>query len=73
MYPDYEGPFKGMLSRYCWMCGEENPPIILSLDDQKLGCCEKHSRVLKETAFTRRDAGTKPKQRIRIAGHEVDW
>jgi hypothetical protein len=79
MYPEYEGPLKGSLSRFCWRCGEENPEITLAppngslVAGELLGCCPEHAKLLKENTFERRDAGTEAKRKVRIAGHVVDW
>jgi len=77
-YPEYEGPIKDALNRFCFICGTTNPPHAIASclpghpRDRLLGACDEHAKLVDEGMFDERPTGTRPKQKIRIAGHEVE-
>jgi hypothetical protein len=78
-YPEYEGPIKDMFTRFCYMCGQENPPRGASYNapgcdpSRVVGMCEKHYALVRGNKFeVDRETGTRKKSKVRIAGHEVE-
>ncbi len=76
-YPEYAGPLSEILMRFCFMCGDENPrhgisPNTFSRNTQIIGCCDEHLGLVMDGSFDVRPTGTRRKQKVRIAGHEIE-
>lgn len=47
-YPEYEGPLKGYLDRYCFVCGKKSEMVAQADSGGLVGVCSDHVHVLNE-------------------------